>query len=380
MRAHTRSDDPWSAVLDALERVGDPLADAVLEEVARDPLASALLDRAIVEGGAAVPDAMPALRALLDEAERASRATDPATIARGSNAYLAIGDLWISLSLGPGSLVHTYTAAPIARVLTATGNLERMAERRILETGAWLTACVLPDGMTIGARGYVRTLQVRLLHARVRRALAQREPSRVAINQVELARTWLDFTYVPFSAMRRLGVTFSRDELRDLYAMWRHIGHLVGVDPQLYGAVHDDQSAADLLAAIDARFGGVTPEARALTRAMIDALATILSDKLPMTHRMAFALLSEVTRRIQGDSLADELGVERTRLRPVMELASAFNRGRCWLQRAIPAARAATIRKTVEVYEEGLREIADTPFARFAKEPTAQGFPRSIEA
>lgn len=380
MRAHTRSADPWSAVLEALDRVGDPLADAVLDEVARDPSASAVLDRALAEGAASVPESLPALRALLDEAERATRAMEQGVFSRGSDAYLAIGDLWISLSLGPGSLVHTYTAAPIARVLMATGNLDRMAERRILETGAWLTACVLPDGMAIGARGYVRTLQVRLLHARVRRALAQREPSRVAINQVEMARTWLDFTYVPFSAMRRLGVTFTRDELRDLYAMWRHIGHLVGVDPALYQSVIDDQSAAELLAAIDQRFGGVTPESRALTRAMLDALAKILSDKLPMTERMAFVLLSEVTRRIQGDALADELGVERTILRPAMGLVSALNRGRRWLQRKVPAVRAASIRTTIEVYEQGLLEVADTPFARFAKEPTAQGFPRSIEA
>ncbi|MFO0561339.1 MAG: oxygenase MpaB family protein [Polyangiales bacterium] len=368
----------WTALLDELALVGDPLADAALAEAAEDPRAAALVDGAITHGLASVTDAPPALHAWIDSTERATRSMDAGVLDRGSDAYLAIGDLWISLSLGPGSLVHTYSAEPIARVLVATGNLQTMAERRILETGAWLTTCVLPNGMALGARGYVRTLQVRLLHARVRKALSRE--GRVAINQVEMARTWLDFTYVPFVAMRRLGVTFSAEELRDLYRFWQHVGALMGVDDRLCSAVCDDESAAELLAAIDARFGGVTDASRALTSAMLDALSMILADKLPMTKGMAFELLSEVTRRFQGDSLADALGVKRTRLGPLMEAASAFNRGRCWLQRRSTWLRRAMIRHTIAVYEEGLIEIGDTPFARFAKRPTETGLPRSIEA
>jgi ER-bound oxygenase mpaB/B'/Rubber oxygenase, catalytic domain len=375
----TPSPDPrWTALLDVLQHVGDPLADAVLDEAARDPAAAALVDDGLARGSSAIGDRSLALRALLEEAERESAAVSGALLERGSSAYLAIGHLWISLSLGPGSLVHTYSAAPIARVLTATGNLERMAERRILETGAWLTTCVLPGGMSVGGRGYVRTLQVRLLHARVRRALARE--GRVAINQVEMARTWLDFTYVPFAALRRLGVTFSAEELRDLYAFWRHIGRLVGVDARLCGAVTDDETAAALLAAIDARFEGVCAESRALTEAMLDALAQILADKLPLTKPMAFALLNEVTRRFQGDALADALGVRRTRLRPLMDALSAYNRGRCWLQRSFAPARQWTIRQTIDVYEKGIEEVRETPFGQFAKRPAEQGLPRSLTA
>lgn len=182
--------------LGAFAVIGDPLADDVIEELARlGPDAARRAEQGISEGSQ--PDMAPAMRALLADAER-GEVEDLDALARGSNAYLAIGATWIGLALGPGSLTHTYSSASIARVLVKTGNLTNMTRRRLLETGVWNTATVLPDGLTRGGRGYVHNLQVRLLHARVRHALIRSgwdvEAQGMPINQVELARTWLDFT------------------------------------------------------------------------------------------------------------------------------------------------------------------------------------------
>ena len=158
---------------------------------------------------------------------------------QGSRAYLGIGTTWMQLLLGPGSLVNTYRSPSIAAVLTATGRLDSAtAGRRIQETGLWLGSAVLPDALMAGAPGYVATAQVRLLHAGVRRQLLKGgwdvDRWGVPINQVDLARTLLDFTYVPIEAMRRLGVGFTADERDDVYHLFRHIGHLVGLDPILH--------------------------------------------------------------------------------------------------------------------------------------------------
>jgi hypothetical protein len=84
----TPSPDPrWTALLDVLQHIGDPLADAVLDEAARDPAAAALVDDGLARGSSAIGDRSLALRALLEEAERESAAVSGALLDRGSSAY-----------------------------------------------------------------------------------------------------------------------------------------------------------------------------------------------------------------------------------------------------------------------------------------------------
>src|SRR5260370_27751347 len=96
----------------------------------------------------------------------------------------------------------------------------------------------LPGALTRGGPGYIATIQVRLLHARVRRTNLRRgwdvETWGVPINQVDLARTWLDFNYVPFRALTHLGFDFTAEELPQLYPFWRYLAYLFGVYPLFY--------------------------------------------------------------------------------------------------------------------------------------------------
>jgi len=84
-------------------------------------------------------------------------------------------------------------------VLTTTGRLIDGAQRRAFKKPAkWLMAQMLPGALRPGQPGYVATLQVRMLHAHMRRLARSRGYDEAAfgapINQVDLARTWMDFT------------------------------------------------------------------------------------------------------------------------------------------------------------------------------------------
>ena len=363
--------------------IGDPLADRAMEEVARiGPDAARLLEQGIAGGVRA--DMPPAIRALLSDAERDDM-VDASALSRGSDAYLAIGATWIALALGPGSLTHTYSSPSIAQVLVRTGNLTKMARRRLLETGAWNTATVLPDGLRRGHEGYVHNLQVRMLHARVRHALIRSgwdvAAQGVPINQVELARTWLDFTYVPFTALGRLGIDFSADEIGDLYLLWHRVAHLLGVDPQLYERVVDQASGAALLAEIDAETAPVSEDSRALTSAMLEAVAVLLAPQLRVSEAISFELASAVLRRLHGDALADALRVKRTWASAVLPLLAAANRFRRGRERRDPRRRAATIARTIATFSTtGTLLDGGTTYARAATDHSVDALPRTIEA
>lgn len=351
------------ALVSDLLQQGDFLADNVIRAFeGSDRTTNRLINTGILEGAKAVSSAPPALHEFLAETERIPDWLEPDRLKRGAEAYLTIGNLWITLSLSTGSLVHTYSSASIARVLVKTGNLTQMAERRLIETGAWLLTSALPDAMERGAPGYVHNLQVRLLHARVRTTLLKRgwdvPVQGMPINQVEMARTWLDFTYVPFSALENFGITFSPEDISDLYHFWHYIAHLLGVDPRFYQDITDNRSAATWLELIDSLMEPANADSRALTEAMLKTLGTLLHSILRLPESFTFDLASAITRRLHGDDLSNQLGVKRTWVRhllPVLVWQNRRQRARLYRD---PAVRQQTIADTTRDFQRQLQAIS----------------------
>lgn len=370
------------AILTDLFQQGDPLADAVIQVFDGIGAASSRdLNRGIIEGAQAVSDAPSALHEFLAETEHRPAWVEPERLRRGAEAYLTIGNLWITLSLSTGSLIHTYSSASIARVLVKTGNLTKMAQRRLIETGAWLMTSVLPNAMERGAPGYVHNLQVRLLHARVRTGLQKRGwdvgTQGMPISQIEMARTWLDFTYVPFTAVEKFGITFSPAEIADLYHFWQYLAYLLGIDARLYRDITDNTKAQAWLELIDSAMEPANADSIALTEAMLKTLASLLHTILRLPESFTFDLASAITRRLHGDALADQLGVKRTWVSRLMPLLVAQNRlQRARLQRD-PIARRNAIDYTIEEFQSRLATITDaTVYQQNADHPTQQPLPR----
>jgi hypothetical protein len=364
---------------------GDEKADAVIAELVEGgPEARRKLNVGIRQGLAAVDEAGPALRALLEEVERQPDWVEEERLKRGSEAYLSIGQLWTILSLGPGSLTHTYSSPAIARVLVQTGNLTRMAKRRLFETGAWNIESVLPGGLEPGANGYAINLQVRLLHARVRTTLRARNwdesESGTPINQLDMVRTWLDFTYVPFSALLKFGISFTSAELDDIYHYWQYIAFLLGIDERLYRDVSNQKLGGELLALIDSTEEEANEDSRALTQAMLVAVSELLYEALGMQSGLGFDLASAITRRLHGNELADQLGVKRTWVSSVLPLLVLVTKvQRAWNRRSA-AARKRAVAKTVQMFRQNLAlNSGSTTYERNADDPGREQLPETVE-
>lgn len=294
---------------------GDPLADAVVTEMHEIGMARArpILARGIGEGLGALDDPPPALAALLTETETPPPYVDDTLLDRLSLPYFSAPTPVHIVSLSTGALVRVYESPSIAKVLTATGRLVDRAERRLVETGTWLTRAMLPGSLRPGGPGYVDTLNVRMLHAHMRRLALDRgydgSVDGVPINQADLVRTWMDFTLTAYRAEELLGFDLTGPELAGLYRYWWYLGHLLGIDARLIEGITDHEGARRIDDLVQAVTGPATAESARLADATLDSVASLLRDFLRIPPRLTRPVLDAVTHRVHGPRMCRDLDI-----------------------------------------------------------------------
>jgi hypothetical protein len=173
------------------------------------------------------------------------------------------------------SLFWGYHNGAAIKPLAWTGEMRQppAALHRLIETGDWLVAVVTPGGVRPHAPGWKQTVRVRLLHARVRARL--RDSGRwdqaawgAPLNKADSAFTLLEFTLLPLKLLRGVGFSYTTDEAAAIYALWRYIGHLVGVPPDLNPA--DEHESERLLALHELTVGPPDQQSLELVRSLLD--------------------------------------------------------------------------------------------------------------
>ncbi|NSX17022.1 DUF2236 domain-containing protein [Cupriavidus taiwanensis] len=362
----------------------DPLADAAIAALNSGQAGHpAILQAGLREGRASLSDSPEAIDALLRQAESIPPWVDPERIRRGAETYLSIGALWTSISLGPGSLAHTYSSPAIASVLMATGNLDAQSPRRLLETAVWQQQTLRPGGLAAGAPGYIHTLQVRILHARVRAGLLARgwdtTQRGMPISQLDMLRTWLDFTYVPFNALEKIGIEYDAAEFRDLYHVWQLVAHLLGIEERYYRRMTDQASGAEMLALIDAAAGEPDQAAVTLTAKMLDAAAQRLGPALGMPADAAVGLMHAFCRLFHGDDFADKLGVQRNWWSGLMPVFANSNRYQRLLERSDPEVRQRKINATLAAFDQQIAALeGETTYQHNLSAYSGAGMPKTL--
>ena len=287
----------------------DPLGDAVAVAIhAEGATVRAAFSKGATNGLASVADPHPAVAALLASTESLPDYVDDELFDHGSAPfYTSPGPVHL-VSLSAGALIRVYDSPSIANVLATTGRLIDGAERRIRETGQWVATAMLPGALRAGAAGYVATLQVRLLHAQKREVARRRGYDEAAlgapINQVDLARTWMDFTLTSLRAEEQMGFGLTTNESATLYKYWWLLAHLLGIDARLVEGIASNEQAA-----------------------RVDQLLQAVTGP-PIPTGLGAKALSTLARRFHGQTLSDDLGLPHS-----ATAAAALNK-------AIQAARA----------------------------------------
>jgi hypothetical protein len=363
--------------------VGDPLADAVIVEMdALGKEGRRILNAGLADGLESLTERPPAITALLQQLETMPAWVDPDMLRRGEVTSLSVSPLWYELSAIGSALVHTYASPAIARLLTQTGRLTTMAPRRLAETGMWAGQATMPGGLLRGAPGYQATVQVRLLHARMRSGALKHGWDTaewgVPIGQVDVTRTWLDFTLTPFRALAVVGIELTEAEQHSLYQYWHYIAYLLGLDNRLYWDVTDHDSARELGHLFDLTIGAPDENSRALTAAMVGAQMELLaSAPQPLMPRAEFSdLIHGILRRTFGDELGDQLGIPVSSAAPFLAMIALANRETRRWQTLTPESAAQALQENTAGRSAGDRspDIPGGPtYQRHARTGTVDG-------
>jgi hypothetical protein len=166
-----------------------------------------------------------------------------------------------------------------------------------------------------GRHGLYATLQVRMLHAHMRRLACSRGYDEAAfgapINQVDLARTWMDFTVTSYGFEEMLGYAYTASELATLYRYWQFAAHVLGIDHRLVEGISNNEQARRVDDLFQAVTGPPIEESATLAAATITSVSSMMHDVINVPSGMATPVLRALVRRYHGDTMSDELRVPR---------------------------------------------------------------------
>lgn len=293
---------------------GDPLADAVAQDGASRLVRSAL--SGALQDGDELPESVRALLAAVHtepdwlDRDACDRAADHLT--RQTREF--------GLVLGAASLLAGAGNHVAGKPLAFTGRYASNAAVRSLEVAAWLTPVTTRGGLLPTADGFERTVRVRMIHALIRHRLSK-DPNwdhaawGVPIPQPFMAFTLAEFCSVALKAMHKLGVRFTDQELADIVHLWRYVGHLVGVAPDLPPVTYAEYDAIEDLYTLTSP--GPDAEDRRFIAALTDFQATEAARILPPgpARRNAKNIINGYQRAFIGDAAADALGLPDTRFK-----------------------------------------------------------------
>jgi hypothetical protein len=316
------------AFLDAMRLEGDPLADALLQQVSAQGgqrALHALMRLLMMQVGGTGRDVPPSLYEYLAETARRTPVLDRQRIHRAEKLF-AMYRAEIRMILGTYSLPNAYAAGKGVQTLYRTAYLLKSPVRRLNETTEYVEAMMAPGALVPGGRGHQVIQKVRLLHA-ISRYHLMNDPVQpwntaelgVPINQEDSAGTLMTFCCVVLEGLDALNLPVSRQEREDWTYVWSAIGRGLGVDERLLPSNYAE--AMVLTRFIRERQMLASPEGAAMTASLLEGLRTFVPwsiiDGLPVSL-IRFFLSS---REVGGRNVADMLEVPQADWTAVLPVA-----------------------------------------------------------
>ncbi|GAA10986.1 MULTISPECIES: oxygenase MpaB family protein [Gordonia] len=296
--------------------LADPLADAVAADSHPGGSTTTVLRRALAHGIGSLDESTESMRALFAFLDDEPDWVDHDRMARAADA-LIVNTAPLGIVLGAASLVRGAGNTIAAKPLAITGRYVSQPAMRSVEVGEWLSQVITPGGMRRDGDGFAYTVRVRMIHAHVRQMLWKRGDWNenawgVPIPQPYMAFTIAEFGHIAIDAMHTLGVRFTDRELEDIYHLWRYVGHVVGMSPELGPTCEADHVRIEELYRLTSP--GPGPDDHdfvvALTEDyLVPELANVLPGPRILRDRLATNLMYGLQRVFIGDDDADALGM-----------------------------------------------------------------------
>jgi hypothetical protein len=299
------------AFLDGLRHAGDPSADAVIDDLARTGEIRAVggVLRHLIDNDQPVPSELPpSIAAWLEESAGLPEWVDRERLQRGCSIVVQHGPQ-VCVTLATASLVYCYAGYPGVKVLNFSNRMDHDPYRRVGETAQFVLAVTNPGGMADDGSAIRKIQKVRVLHASIRHLISnsRRWDARawgVPICQEDLLGTLMTFSHLVVVSLRKLGVRVTEQEAEDYLYLWRVVGEMLGIAPEVIPRTTAD--AEDLEEAIRRRNHQRSDDGVTMTAALLEMHANTMPG--PRFEGLTPALL----RFLLGDETCDLVDVPRS--------------------------------------------------------------------
>lgn len=143
------------------------------------------------------------------------------------------------ISLRDYCLMGGYDYAYLNKPLIVTEALKKGAVKRLSETLDFWVNVTRYDALEIHKKGYEFAIKTRLIHSYARLSIDKHyknwdtETWGKPINSWDMMATYIGFSLVFLHSLHKLGNTFSEEEEKGLFHLWKYVGYLLGIPEEL---------------------------------------------------------------------------------------------------------------------------------------------------
>lgn len=143
------------------------------------------------------------------------------------------------ISLRDYSLMGGYDFAHLNKPLIATGLLKKGAMKRLSDTLEFWINVTRENAVQVHGKGYESCIKIRMIHSYARLSIKKNMPDwdtenwGEPINQWDMMATYSGFSLIILHSLKLLGHDISEKEEQGTFLLWKYVGYLLGISPEL---------------------------------------------------------------------------------------------------------------------------------------------------
>ena len=295
-------------------RIGDPLADAAVKDLALLPRAEAsrFIQAGMDQNEDVFRNAPKSLRDLFSEPEPPWLDYD--AFRPGTRAFLA-NVVNVFVAFVAGTLIDGFSTL-ISESFFQTGRVFDYGVRRLRQNNRHQVEIFWPEGLQRDGEGWKLSVRIRLVHAQVRYLLSQSPEWDFKSHGTPISAAHMGFALACFSARtlkhsETLGAVYTQEERESFCAVWRYAGHLMGVpDAMLYTDEEDALRWYEIGSACEPPPG---EHAVIMVHALINSAPLVVGTTDPAARaKLVEKTIYPVCRFLIGKDLADKLNIPKS--------------------------------------------------------------------
>ena len=297
--------------------VGDPVADAFIAEIDKLPVeeANRLITAGMRRNEEILSRGPSFVREFFDPMNTPPDWVDQSDFRPGVRMFHRNSPVVLASMLA-GTLVEGFSTN-ISKAFFITGRLRDQGVRRLKQNNRHMVEIFMPGGLERAGDGWKLSVRIRIVHARIRRLLAESDEWDEEAWGTPISAAHTGFAIVAFSArllkhMKNLGAVYTDEERAGFMAVWRYTGYLMGIPESILYTEEED--ALRIF-----EIGGMCEpdpdfESIAMANSLIHA-GPLLVDMTEPEIRQNFAkYVFRVSRALIGRELSDQLHYPATPL------------------------------------------------------------------